>query len=360
MSNRIRWSIAALLCLLVAGLGLRWRAEEGERFAPVAGEAALAELDGLAGSFPAPDEAGLAWPRDHGTRTEQFVESWLFAGLLEAEDEERYGFQLAFSRLAVQPGVPERDSAWATRDVYRGRLSVEPAGRAANLVERISRDGLDLAGAGHSPARTWIEDWSFEFDEGSDGFVLRAADADVGLELRLTGPGTSPVAVDGPLYRGYWWPGLGAEGVLQIDGRRVPVAGRAMLDRLWGRALPTGRGQLSLARFWLENGEGGAIRCEQLQRKAGGGTPLLDCLGYPEVPRDFALQAMDDGLTMVAGMRFPLWWEARWSAQARPLRVTPLSSRHPVTFDVAWIGVVATAGRQQAWGVLELSNFDAP
>jgi predicted secreted hydrolase len=360
MSNRIRWSIAALLCLLVAVLGVRWWGDDGEDFAPMAGEAALAALERLADSFPAPGEDELAWPRDHGTRAEQFVESWLFAGLLEAQDGQRYGFQLAISRLAVQAGVTERDSAWATRDVYRGRLSVEPAGRAAKLVERISRDGLGLAGAGHSPARAWIEDWSFDFEEGSDGFVLRAADAEVGLELRLTGPGTMPQAFDGPLYRGYWWPGLRAEGVLQIDGRRVLVSGRAMLDRLWGRALPAGRGQLALARFWLEDGEGGAIRCEHLQRKAGGGTPLLDCLGYPEAPRDLLLQPVDDGLTMVAGARFPLWWEARWSAHARPLRVTPLSSRHPVTFDAAWVGVVATAGRQQAWGVLELSNFAAP
>jgi predicted secreted hydrolase len=359
MSRLIRWSIVALLCLLVAGLGLRWWADDGERFAPMADEAVLDGLERLADSFPAPDDAEPAWPRDHGTRAEQFVESWLFAGLLEAEDGERYGFQLAFSRLAVQPGEPERESAWATRDVYRGRLSVEPAGRAANLVERISRDGLGLAGAEHSPARTWIEDWSFEFEEGSDGFVLRAADAEVGVDLRLNGPGTLPLVIDRPLYRGFWWPGLEAEGVLQIDGRRVPVAGRAMLDRLWGRALPSGRGQMALARLWLEDGEGGAIRCEHLQRKAGGGTPLLDCLGYPEVPRHLVLQAADGGLTMVAGRRFPLWWEARWSGHARPLRVMPLSSRHRVTFDAVWAGVVAADGRQQAWGVLELSNFAA-
>lgn len=360
MFRRIRWFIATILLVTVTVLGARWWLENGARSPQVFDLLALEGLERVAESYPAPDDAPFSWPRDHGVHADQFVESWLFAGMLEAQDGGRYGFQLGFYRLAMQPGSPERDSAWAVRDVYRARLSVEPDGEPARFAERLGRTALGLAGATRSPAKAWLEDWSFTAEEDGAGFVLRAADAGFGLELRVTLPEAMPVQIDNPLHRGYWWPGLAAEGWLQIDGLRQGVSGGAMLDRLWGRALPIGRGQLALTRLWLEDGGGMAIRCEHLQRRGGGGTPLVRCVGHPRVLRDYALRPADDGWQTVAGTRYPLRWEARWSSYEQSFLVAPLSPRRPAAFDARWVGVVAVAAREQAWGVLELSNFDAP
>lgn len=360
MWKRGSWVLAALVLLAVAAAGTRWwRGAEQHVGVPARGQV-LEGLDALAGKFPEPGDEPLAWPRDQGAKPEQFAESWLFAGLLRDRQDRRYGFQLAFYRVAVQAEAITRDSAWATRDVYRARLSIEPADEPGISEERLSRDALGLAGTGSAPARAWVEDWSFAATDPPGGIELRAIGADAGLELRIELPATLPTAVEGPLYRGYWWPGLSVDGHLLIDGRSVPVSGRAMLDRLWGGALPAGRGQLSLARVWLEHGDGRAIRCEHLQRRGGGGTPLAECLALPGGAQIPVVAPAGDGWRSVAGQRYPLRWEAALLADAPPLRLAPLAVRHAVSFDGAWAGVMAVDGIDEAWGLLELSNFSEP
>jgi predicted secreted hydrolase len=368
MGKYASWLLAIVL-LAVMALALWGKAGDRE---PLVGPPVLRSLEGLerlARNFPRPGDEPLGWPRDHGARPEQFAESWLFAGLLHAEDGRRYGFQLAFYRVAVEgvavEGVAMQedgsggDSAWRTRNIYRARLSVEPAGQPARSAERLSRDALELAGAGRAPARAWIEDWSFEATEAGSAFQLRAAESGFGLELRLVDSGTTPLSVDGPEFRGYWWPGLAVQGTVRLDDDSVSVTGQAMLDRLWGRALPAGQGQIALARLWLEDREGRALRCEQLRRRAGGGTPLTECRAYPEAPADVALEPADDGWRTVSGIRYPLSWEL-YPAAGEFLRATPLSSRHAAYGDRSWSGIVGVRGRDQVWGLLELSNFADP
>jgi predicted secreted hydrolase len=368
MGKHVSWLLAIGLLAVIA-LALWGKAGDRE---PLAGPPVLQSLEGLerlARKFPQPGDEPLAWPRDHGARPEQFAESWLFAGLLHAEDGRRYGFQLAFYRIAVESvsveGVAVQadgsggDSAWRARNIFRARLSVEPAGQPARSAERLSRDALELAGAGHAPARAWVEDWSFEATDAGSAFHLRAAEPGFGLELRLVDSGTTLLSVDRPEFRGYWWPGLAVQGTVRLDGDSVPVTGHAMVDRLWGRALPAGQGQLALARLWLEDREGRALRCEQLRRRAGGGTPLTECRAYPGVPAEVALEPADDGWRTVSGIRYPLSWKL-YPAAREPLRTTPLSSRHAAFLDGSWSGIVGVRGRDQAWGLLELSNFAEP
>jgi predicted secreted hydrolase len=357
MGKRASWLL--VIALLTVAVLLLWQwAQLRERVAEPPVAQALAGLDQLAAEFPEPGDEPLAWPRDHGAKAEQFAESWLFAGLLHAHGS-RYGFQLSFSRIAVQSEAPVRPSAWGTQHVYRARLSIEPADEPARSDERLSRDALGLAGSQGAPPRAWVEDWSFEAGRPEETFLLRAAKANAGLELRLAQAGTTPTTVEGPAYRGYWWPGLAVEGTILVDGETVPVTGQAMLERLWGRALPAGRGQLALARLWLEDGAGGALRCEQLRRRVGGGTPLTECLGHPATPAEAGLEPVPDGWRVIGGIGYPLSWHLDQAAE-EPLRTRPLSTRSSAFPDGSWSGIVAIAGRDRAWGLLELSNFAEP
>jgi predicted secreted hydrolase len=360
MRKRSLLVIAALVVLGGAGLALRMWGGEGEPRAGVPLERALDGLDTLAGQFPPPGAEALALPRDHGTRREQFAESWLFAGLLSDDDGGTYGFQLAFYRVAVQPQSTARESAWGARDVYRARFAIEPSAGAVRAAERVSRAALGLAGAEEAPAGAWLEDWSFTREEATGAFLLRARHGEAALEARLLMPSSAPARIDGELYRGFWWPGLRVEGTLEIDGRSRAVSGQAMLDRLWGRALPAGRGQLALTRLWLQLEEGDAIRCEQLRRRAGGGTPLLECLGHPRPLRAApALEPQEAGWQAVAGTRYPLAWTIQLSAGGEPLRLKPLSSGHAPFPDGTWSGIIVAPGTGARWGLLELSNFPA-
>jgi predicted secreted hydrolase len=328
--------------------------------APAALEQAFEGINALARQFPPPGEAALAWPRDHGSRADQFAEYWLFAGVLQDDEGGRHGFQLAFQRVALQPELPGRASAWAARDLYRARFSIEPLGAPASGGERLSRAALALAGASESPAAAWVEDWRFMAEEGERSFRLQGGSGDDAFVLRLTLPDTQPQPVDGQAYRGYWWPGLQVTGRLRVDGRDRAVRGSAMLDRLWGRALPAGRGQQALARLWFEFSDGRAIRCAQLRRRAGGGTPVTECLGSPATVGDIELQPEAGGWEVVAGVRYPLRWTVRLPGADAVMRIAPLASGRPAMLDRTWSGIVVGADAGVRWGLLELSNFPPP
>lgn len=349
---------AALGVAAVTGI-VRFMAHGPERVATASLQSALAGIDRLAAEFPAPGDAPLAFPADHATKPGQFVESWLFAGLVRDDTGEAWGFQLAFERVAVQEEAVSRESEWAVRDVWRARIAVERAGTSAAAGERISRAALGLAGASDAPAAAWVEDWRFELQEPGDRFRLQGAAGGATVDLYVRLPATTPVAFGREPYRGYWWPGLEVAGTLVLDGRESAVTGRAMLDRVWGRGLPVGRGQLALAGLWLEFADGAAYRCEQLRRRAGGGTPLTECSTV--APADPLMVApRDDGWRVLDGVRYPLQWHVQRGAEVGTLGLRPLSASGAVWLDGTWVGIVVAADDREGWGLLRLSNFAPP
>lgn len=349
-----------VLVLVVAGAALRWFAGDEAGVETMDPDLALAGLREVAERFPPPDEP-RSWPSDLGAKPAQFAESWLFAGLLRDSKGQSFGFQLEISRIAVKAEPADRQSAWATSEIYRARFSVEPGAERAHSGERLSRAALGLAGASRSPAEAWVENWRFVHEEAADAFRLEARDARGSIALRLALPEHAPVAVGGELHAGYWWPGLQAAGTLTREGRELAVSGTAFLERLWGKALPAGQGQLALARLWLDTGEGRALRCQQLRRRAGGGRPLVDCTGHPApATGDLSLEPAEEGWRTVEGVRLPLAWTIQTESGGPVLSLAPLAGEHPLSFSGNWSGIVVAAGDPARWGLLELSNFAMP
>ena len=362
MSKSSLLAFASIALLVAAALLLRGTGPAVEPPPALSLERAADGIDALASSFPPPGDAPLAWPGDHAAKPEQFAESWIFAGLVETESGERHGFQLVIYRFATQLEPADRESAWATRDVYRARLVVEPARGKPVAEERLSRTALGLAGSDSDPAGVWVEDWRASIDGDGHGDVrLSAATAGAGLDFRVETSGTGPVPVDAELYRGYWWPGLRVKGRLQVEGREVAVTGHAMMERLWGRGLPAGRGQLALARLWFDLGDGAAVRCEQLRRRAGGGMPLTECIAYPaSLGEGITMAPADNSRQARTASSYPARWIVALPASGEVLRIEPLSAGATLPAAGAWSAIVVADGVPQQWGLLELSNFAPP
>lgn len=348
-----------LLVLAVAftGLLLAWlRVTDEASRAP--GEVPLAlaaaELAALSAAFPAPGDVPAQAPGDLVPQPAQFTESWLFAGLVRDGAGRRFGFQLVFDRLALATEAPGRKSGWAARDVWRALLTIEPAGGPARGAERLARGALSLAGAEPGPARAWVEDWRFTSNGSGREIRLEASDAQLGVSLRLSRSDALPALIETAGHHGFWQPAIEVTGRLQLEGRDFEVTGSALLERLWGRTQPAGSGQLALARLWLVH-EGGGLRCEHLQRRAGGGTPLQECSGFPDP------DGPEPSITPAAeALRWPMKWNVDFGGPGDTLRLAPLSSAWAPLLDVSRRAVLSGPGDSPAWGLLVLSNFSSP
>ncbi|NHA13615.1 carotenoid 1,2-hydratase [Thioalkalivibrio sp. XN279] len=356
------WAACAAAFTLVAGCA---PPEGGERPQSLAAlETSLAGLEAVARSFPAPDDRPLGWPQDHAPHAQQFTESWLVAGLLRGEDGRRYGFQLLLQRVVLQADDAARDSAWAASAAWQGAFSIEPEHAPRVAAERFSREALGLAGANarEQVVSAWLEDWRIEIaPDAGTGRVLGAASGGA-LELTLRLPATVPAGTAADARRGYWWPGLDADGMLQIGGRSLAVRGSALLDRSWGQAPPVGRGQLALARVWTHTEEGTAMHCEALRRRGGGGVPLGGCTEFPSGRSlDRLPEPTEAAATAARGGQSPLEWNVPAPGTAVPGRWAPLAQ--PGDVGTAWSGVIVPAAEDAGgdqWGLLSLSNFAAP
>jgi predicted secreted hydrolase len=365
LKHRALQIIAMVVLIGLVISGPRWLTDSPPSARAETATSTQSYLDVPVGGFAEPGDEPLNWPRDHGAKRDQFAEYWLFAGLLTDNYLRKYGFQLALYRLALQPDEPLRGSAWAARDIYRAHLVVTAAGAAPQVGERYSRAALGLSGARKEPIRIWLENWKVEYKEKAMMFHLDAADADYGLNLRLVLPAAEPIALEGAGNRGYWLPGLTTDGELTLAGHSLSVSGSAMLDRLWGRTLPVGRGQLALSRMWLELDDGSALRCSQLRRRAGGGIPLGECLlRRPDGSGDrfergaISLEPDEDGWRDLGGANYPLSWRLQLAGHGPALHITPLADElDPFTTLPMWSGTVQVSGSSPGWGLLELSNY---
>lgn len=320
-------------------------------------EESLAGLADLARDFPPVDGTPLRWPQDHAPHAEQFTESWLVAGMLTGESGERHGFQLLLQRVALQAAGEQRESAWAAGSAWHGRFILESSGARPLAAERLSRDALGLAGASGDPIAAWLEGWRIELDPGAGAMHLEAQVGTAAARLRLALPATPPAALSGDARRGYWWPGLEVAGSISRDGASMAVRGSALLERWWGRAPAAGSGQLALVRLWAFDAAGEAVRCEQLRRRGGGGTPLGACFAYPS-GRELAVEPapMEAGRSAA---HLPLRWRLDWPPGGGERGWVPFAEPAPPGSE--WSGLlVPAAAADGGWGLLVLSNFAAP
>ena len=216
-------------------------------------------------------------PADHVSHPEYGLEWWYYSGNLDTKNGRRFGYQLTFFRVGVDPH-PEGASRWAVRDLFIAHFAItDVAERRHRFAERMNRAGPGWAGALTDRYHVWNEDWSALLD--NDGFHrLSANDGQISLELRLHQ--NRPAALHGR--NGYSQKGaqpgnashyysltrMSTSGTLTIDGERFDVTGLSWMDHEFGTNFlePDQRGWDWLA---LQLDDGRDLMIYQLRRTDG-------------------------------------------------------------------------------------------
>lgn len=344
-----------------------------------AGKPAVAATPGWAHADPA---YRIELPRDHASHPETRIEWWYYTGNLAAPDGRRFGYQLTFFRVGVNP-QPENPSRWAVRDLHLAHFAISDLDRRRHVhADRLNRAGVGWAGALTDRYRVWNESWEVHLDEqGRHRLVAR--DAAIALDL-VVEEGKPAVlhGEDGYSRKGptpgnashyYSLTRMPTRGALEFDGQRFEVTGSSWMDHEWGTSFLE-PGQVGWDWFSLQLDDGREVMAFQIRRDDGtsdafaSGTIVeRDGRSRHLDARGFSLEAGRRWQSPASGAVYPVEWrlwipseelalEVRAAFEAQELRTEQSTG---VTY---WEGAVTVRGTRRGQavtgrGYLEMTGY---
>jgi predicted secreted hydrolase len=325
----------------------------------------------------------LTLPADHSSHPEYKLEWWYYTGNLDTADDRRFGYQLTFFRVGVDP-VPASRSRWAVRDLFMAHFALTDVnGQRYQFSDRINRAGAGWAGARTDTYRVWNEDWEATLD-GSVTHRLQATTADFGIDLRLE-EDRPPVlhgdmgfsrkgSAQGNASHYYSLTRLPTRGIVTLGGRALEVTGQSWMDHEFGTTFLE-PDQVGWDWFSIQLDDGRDLMIFQLRRADGSIDPRSSgTLVEPDgtaVPitqeSGFQIVAGRTWTSRASGARYPVEWTVRLQGRDVTLSVTAAVDGQELQSDRStgvtyWEGAIdvtgRVAGRRVAGrGYLEMTGY---
>jgi predicted secreted hydrolase len=324
------------------------------------------------------------FPRDHASHPEFALEWWYYTGNLQTSDQRRFGYQVTFFRVGIDPS-PVNPSRWAVRDLFMTHLALsDPAGRRYWFDERLSRGGPGLAGAATDRYHVWNELWSagLEQREGRAVHVIRAATPAAGVDLTLD-QGKPPAinGVNGISQKGaragnashyYSLTRMPTRGVIVVGGERFEVTGESWMDHEFGTSFLEEEQQ---GWDWLsiQLADGRDLMLYQLRRADGSRDPrssgtLVDRQGRTIhlTDEDFTLTPAGPTFRAPSGAVYPIRWTIHVPRAQLTLDVTTPLPNQELSTETAriayWEGLIDVNGTGESGpvagrGYLEMTGY---
>ena len=323
------------------------------------------------------------FPHDHGTHDDFQTEWWYYTGHLQAQNGKTFGFQLTFFRRAAAHEAAARNpSRWAIRHLYFAHFALtDEGGRRFHFTEKISRAGIDKAGAEAGRLAVWIDDWRVQAD--GDAHVLQAQAEGIALRLRLT-PEKPPVihGAGGISRKGdrpgesshyYSFTRMRTDGTLLLGGASWPVTGVSWMDHEFG-SNQLGDAQVGWDWFSLQFADSTELMIYRIRRRDGsvepasGGTWIrADGAAVPLARDDIAVDVLDHWQSPQSGSRYPGRWRIRVPSARLTVEVAPTVSAQELitsrsTQITYWEGSVTVMGEREGrrvsgLGYAELTGY---
>ena len=325
----------------------------------------------------------FAFPRDHASHPAYATEWWYYTGHLLSGGR-RFGFQLTFFRIGVDPARAASRSAWAPHTfLFAHAALTDESGRRFQFDERIARPALGLAGADSMRYRVWVDEWSAVL--APDGRTHRLTSPARGFGLWLDLEPLKPPVVHGTdgVSRKSGGPGhashyysltrMRAEGRV-ADGRdTLEVEGEAWMDHEFMTS-SLAPGQRGWDWFSVQLDDGRELMLYRLRLDDGTYDPassgtLVEADGTArQLPS--TTWSVEESATWVSpdtGGRYPARWTLRVPAEGMELRLDPtVAGQELVTRGSVgvhyWEGSVRVEGRAggrdlRGRGYVELTGY---
>lgn len=358
------------------------------------GSSSVDVTQALGGDVPEGFERAMAvrrfqFPEDHGPHPGFRNEWWYITGHLRDGEQNLYGFQITFFRIALLPHTgteSSRTSAWAGSQVWMAHAAVTDVAARRHLAqERYSRAEPGLAGAVAMPFRVWLGDWQLMAVDGAtttQNWRLNIGTEEFALELDFSP--LKPVVLQGdrglsqksnsPGNASYYYsiPRLDTRGELTMvapdgDKRVLTVAGLSWLDREWGSSA-LGADQSGWDWFSLQLESGQDLMFYRLRDRAGamhdssfGSWVEAEGTSTVITPDDIRLTPLK-WWRSANHRRYPISWRLDYPAATASWIVRALLPDQEMDLAVIyWEGLVevveADSGSRVGLGYLEMTGY---
>lgn len=350
---------AAVLLVIGLGVGLINKyASDGEpQEAKIDIIAALSGTD-TEGYSIADEPIEFVFPDDHGAHPEFRNEWWYFTGNLYDEDGRRFGYQMTIFRIAISPTDFERESEWATNQIYMAHFTVTDVESGKfYCFEKFNRGALGLAGFAEDGFRLNVEDWYISgTGDGDFPWQLYAEKDDITLSIEVNPQkgivfqgdnGLSSKSVDGSSASYYYSvTRMETEGYIEIDGERFNVSGNSWLDREWSTSALS-QDQAGWDWFSIQLDDGTDIVYFQLRYKDGSPYPYNEGLIVDAEGNTVTLGTGDIKLTVLEiwqsplGGVYPVKWQAEITSLGRTFIISAVFPEQELDLSTRyWEGAV--------------------
>ncbi len=323
------------------------------------------------------------FPRDHASHPEYRTEWFYYTGRVAA-GERRFGYELTFFRVGLDPAWRRSRSAWAPRSILLAHFALTDETRGRFRWSQLAeRPALGIAGADSSRYHVWVDGWSagLEPDGRTHRLIARAGGFAVDLVLLPSRPpvvhgsgGISLKAAGGGHASHYYSiTRLATRGLLTLDGRTFGVSGVSWFDHEFGtnQLAPE---QTGWDWFGLRLGDGRDLMLYRLRLRGGGAEPASSgTLVEPDgrvrhLPlAAWSLEETARWRSPESGGDYPAGWRLRVPGAGLDLSVRPTvpdqelitSGGTGVTY---WEGSVVVAGTSRGLpvrgdGYVELTGY---
>jgi predicted secreted hydrolase len=334
----------------------------------------------------------LSLPADHASHPDYKIEWWYYTGNLHTAGGRRFGYQLTFFRVGIDPR-PANPSRWTVRDLHMAHFAVADIDqRRFHFFDRLQREAGGWAGAATDRLRVWNGRWSIE-DQPDGSQRLAAAQDGVRVELTLG----STAAWRGGLAGDRRWvthgrdgysrkgsePGnashyysmtrLDTRGTVTIDGAPHVVTGLSWMDHEFGTSMLE-PAQAGWDWFALHLSDGRDLMLYQMRRTDGVRDPHSSgTLVSPDgritrlAAGDYRLEPRAHWTSSSTRVRYPIRWRVSVPGERLDLdvgAVLPQQELHtPASTGVIyWEGAVDVSGsaagrRITGMGYMELTGY---